>query len=68
MPDKIDKKYNDEIGQMAETTDDLVDGTWANSGYVELPTTGYIDPEFEAVTNQVPDDGSTRKFIQLIIE
>jgi len=51
-----------------ELTDDLVSGVWTNGGYVEVPTTGYIDPEFEAVTNQVPDDGSTRKFIQLIIE
>ncbi len=35
LPDKIDKKYNDEIGQMADTTDDLVQSLKQTATFAE---------------------------------
>ncbi len=50
-----------------ETSDNLLSNDWSNSGYTELPLTGNINADFEAVTNELPTDGS-RTFIRLKIE
>jgi len=50
-----------------ETSSDLVSGSWTNAGYVELPSTGIIDSEFEAVTNQIPL-GDPCGFLRLRVE
>ncbi len=49
-----------------ELTDDLVSGSWTNAGYTETGT-GFIDPEFETVTNEIPIAGKTNQFIRLFI-
>lgn len=50
-----------------ETRTNLVSGGWTTGGYAELPETGRIDDEFEAVTNDIPSSAS-QGFIRLIIE
>jgi formylglycine-generating enzyme required for sulfatase activity len=50
-----------------ETSTNLVSGTWINDGY-NVVGTGAIDPEFNAVTNQVPTEPERKKFIRLVIE
>jgi hypothetical protein len=51
-----------------ESTDDLVSGSWTNSGAIELPMTGNLDADFEAVTNRIDTVGKTNEFIRLKIE
>ena len=48
-----------------ELTDDLVSGSWTNSGYTVVPETGYINDDFEAVTNEIPTLGKTNEFIRV---
>jgi hypothetical protein len=57
-----------ELNYYLELATDLVAGNWTNSGYVELPTLGNIDDDFEAVTNRVDTSGKTNEFIRLRIE
>ncbi|VGO13042.1 hypothetical protein PDESU_01596 [Pontiella desulfatans] len=49
-----------------ETSSNLVSGIWTTNGIVEIDT-GWIDAEFEAVTNEVGAADSDQKFIRLRI-
>jgi len=55
------------LGYYLELTDDLVSGTWENSGYT-VDSTTWLNTDFDVVTNTVPDVGKTNQFIRLIIE
>jgi len=50
-----------------ETSTNLISNVWTNNGYTELPMVGAIDPDFEAVTNQIPT-AMDETFIRLRIE
>jgi len=50
-----------------EISTNLVSGTWINDGY-SVVGTGTIDPEFNAVTNQIPAEPEREKFVRLVIE
>ncbi|NJN26517.1 MAG: PAS domain S-box protein [Cyclobacteriaceae bacterium] len=47
LPDKIDKKYDDEIGQMAETTDDLVQSLKRTATFAEKIGKGDLKADFK---------------------
>jgi arylsulfatase A-like enzyme len=47
-----------------ETSSNLVSGAWSDSGYTELPVTGTIDADFEAVTNEI-STADDQTFIRL---
>lgn len=47
LPDKIEKKYNDEIGQMADTTDDLVQGLKRTATFAEKIGKGDLKADFK---------------------
>ena len=47
LPDKVDKKYNDEVGQMAETTDDLVQALKRTATFAEKIGTGDLKADFK---------------------
>lgn len=51
-----------------EQNNDLVFGTWTNSGdYVEVGI-GTLDSDFESVTNWIPTTGKSKEFVRLIIQ
>ncbi|VGO21874.1 alpha/beta hydrolase fold domain-containing protein [Pontiella sulfatireligans] len=50
-----------------ELTDDLLSGIWTNSGYSAAPAAGYINDDFEAVTNEITTAGKTNEYIRLRI-
>ncbi len=52
LPNKIDKKYDDEIGQMAETTNGLVQGLKDTASFAEQIGKGKFDAEFTPLSNQ----------------
>lgn len=47
LPDKIDKRYNDEIGQMADTTDDLVQALKRTATFAEKIGKGDLKADFK---------------------
>ncbi|MCK5469933.1 MAG: pas/pac sensor protein, partial [Cyclobacteriaceae bacterium] len=47
LPDKINKKYNDEVGQMAETTDDLVQSLKRTATFAEKIGKGDLKADFK---------------------
>ena len=47
LPDRIDKKYNDEVGQMAETTDDLVQALKRTATFAEKIGKGDLKADFK---------------------
>lgn len=47
LPDKINKKYNDEIGQMADTTDDLVQALKRTATFAEKIGKGDLKADFK---------------------
>jgi len=47
LPDKVDKKYNDEIGQMADTTDDLVQALKRTATFAEKIGKGDLKADFK---------------------
>ncbi len=47
LPDKIEKKYNDEIGQMADTTDDLVKALKRTATFAEKIGKGDLKADFK---------------------
>ncbi len=47
LPDKIDKKYNDEVGQMADTTDDLVQALKRTATFAEKIGKGDLKADFK---------------------
>lgn len=47
LPDKIDKKYNDEVGQMAETTDNLVQALKQTATFAEKIGKGDLKADFK---------------------
>jgi hypothetical protein len=57
---------NSGVAYYLELTDDLVAGTWTNSGY-SVSGSGSIDVDFEAVTNELTTAGKTNEFIRLKI-
>jgi len=57
-----------ELDYQLELSTDLVAGNWTNSGYVQLPVTGTLDPYFEAVTIRIDTAGKTGGFIRLRIK
>ncbi|MCK5367329.1 MAG: hypothetical protein KAQ62_02225, partial [Cyclobacteriaceae bacterium] len=46
LPDKIDKRYNDEVGQMADTTDDLVQALKRTATFAEKIGKGDLKADF----------------------
>lgn len=50
LPDKIEKKYNDEIGQMAETTDDLVKALKRTATFAEKIGKGDLKADFKPLS------------------
>jgi len=58
---------NSGIAYYIEVNDDLVYGDWTNSNYT-VTGTGFIDPEFNAVTNRISTTVENEQFIRLIIE
>jgi len=61
------KRLDSGLAYYLELTEDLVYGTWLNSGY-DVMGIGTIDAEFDAVTNRIAVGSEDEKFIQLIIE
>lgn len=59
--------FNSGISYSIEITDDLIYGVWTNVGYT-VTGTGYVDPEFNAVTNRISTAVEDQQFIRLIIE
>jgi dienelactone hydrolase len=51
-----------------ESTSDLVSNDWETADSIELPVTGILDPDFEAVTNRIDTTGKTNEFIRLKVE
>lgn len=51
LPDKIEKKYNDEIGQMAETTDDLVKALKRTATFAEKIGKGDLKADFQPLSD-----------------
>ncbi len=47
LPDQIEKKYNDEVGQMAKTTDDLVQALKRTASFAERIGKGDLKADFE---------------------
>ena len=47
LPDKIQKKYHDEVGQMADTTDDLVQALKRTATFAEKIGKGDLKAEFK---------------------
>lgn len=47
LPDKIDKRYNDEVGQMADTTDDLVQALKRTATFAEKIGKGDLKADFK---------------------
>ena len=47
LPDNIEKKYNDEVGQMAETTDDLVQALKRTATFAEKIGKGDLKADFK---------------------
>ncbi len=56
-----------DLSYWLETSTNLVSRIWTSSGYTELPATGTIDADFEAVSNEVPVTG-TEGFLRLRIQ
>ena len=50
LPDKVDKKYNDEIGQMAETTNELVQALKRTATFAEKIGKGDLKAEFKPLS------------------
>jgi len=50
-----------------EVNDDLIVGTWTNTGY-EVLGTGMINDDFDAVTNRISTDSKDKQFLRLIVE
>jgi hypothetical protein len=50
-----------------ESTPDLPDGIWSNGTYPILGT-GVLDSEFDAVTNEIPADGTPYEYLRLKVE
>jgi len=50
LPNKIDKQYDDEVGQMAETTDDLVQGLKRTADFAERIGKGDLNAEFKPLS------------------
>jgi hypothetical protein len=61
------RRKDADLDYWLETSTNLVDGVWTNSGYTELPVPGTINADFEAVTNQIPTVPE-ETFIRLRIE
>lgn len=55
------------LGYSLELSDNLVSNVWTTGGYT-IVSTNWLDPDFDVVTNQIPDAGKTSEFIRLIIE
>ncbi len=51
-----------------ERSDDLTSTNWLPAGEIELPNPGFIDEDFEAVTNRIDTTGTSQEFIRLMIE
>ncbi|MCG8309213.1 MAG: PAS domain S-box protein [Cytophagales bacterium] len=47
LPERIDRKYNDEVGQMAETTDDLVQALKRTATFAERIGKGELKADFK---------------------
>jgi hypothetical protein len=60
------RRLNSGLSYWLETSDNLLSNDWKTSGYVELPMVGKLDPDFEAVTNEIPSIGN-QTFIRLKI-
>ena len=52
LPDKIEKKYNDEIGQMADTTDDLVKALKRTATFAEKIGKGDLKADFKPLSDK----------------
>ena len=57
-----------ELNYTLETSSNLLSNDWAAGSYIELPMTGTLDAEYEAVTNRIDTTGKTNEFIRLKIE
>ncbi len=50
LPDRIEKKYNDEVGQMAETTDELVQSLKRTATFAEKIGKGDLKADFKPLS------------------
>ncbi len=57
-----------ELAYFLETCSNLLSNDWTVASYRELPTTGTMDAEFEAVTNRIDTTGKPNEFVRLSIE
>ncbi len=60
------RRLNSGLSYWLETSDNLLSNDWKTSGYMELPMVGNLDPDFEAVTNEVATTNN-QAFIRLKI-
>ena len=58
---------NSGISYTMEVNDNLIYGTWTNANYESMGT-GFIDADFNSVTNRIPTDVEDEQFIRLRIE
>jgi hypothetical protein len=58
---------NSGISYYIEVNTDLIYGDWTNANY-EVTGIGFIDLEFNAVTNRIPTDVEIEQFIRLVVE
>ncbi|MDF7808116.1 hypothetical protein P4E94_11750 [Pontiellaceae bacterium B12219] len=57
-----------ELAYTVESAFNLVSNDWNAAEYIELPMTGNLDADFEAVTNRIGTTGKTNEFIRLKVE
>lgn len=52
LPDKVEKRHNDEVGEMAATTDELVQGLKRTATFAEQIGKGELNAEFQPLSDQ----------------
>ena len=57
-----------ELTYILEFCSDLTSDNWTVGDYVELPETGSLNDDFEAVTNRIDTTGKTKEFMRLRVE
>ncbi len=62
------KGSSGELNYVLESTPNLLANDWKAAAHVELPSTGNLDADYEAVTNRMDTLGKTNEFIRLIVE
>jgi hypothetical protein len=57
-----------ELSYVLESSLNLTSNDWNTASYIELPMTGNLDADYEAVTNRIDTTGKANEFIRLNIE